>query len=275
MQTNSIITPKKLNIDETVITNLKLNKTKQLTAGIINSKTNSAVYIETPYLINPFGLSFYDGGGKDVKEENKSWSLVLKAQGKPEDQEDINNLFNYLKQLDEKAIDFAILNSQTIFKKKYEESQRGILVDLLYNRCVKPSVGPDGTIYPDKISLKIMKNSDMLPDILVFKDSPIPIEISSWDGLQNIIPKGTPIKTIIQPRFYIVNGKCGINARVLQVKIQNVQKIGRPISYAFSENPVENTKEVDTKNIGKESNENVVDSEEEYDSDSEVVDVDN
>ena len=261
MQT--VITTKCLNIDTTVITNLKTNKiTKQLTAGIINSKTNSAVYIEVPYLINPFGLSFYDGG-KEIKEENKSWSLVLKAQGKPEDQDDINVFFKYLKDLDEKAIDFAISNSQAIFKKKYEPEQRSILVDLLYNRCVKQSIGPDGTIYPDKITLKIMKNNNMLPDVLVFKDSPMPIDINSWDELQKMIIKG-----IIQPRFYIVNGKCGINAKVIQIKIPNVQKIGKPLIYAFSEKI----------SIAKEDKEdldnNIEDSESDNESESEVVNVD-
>jgi hypothetical protein len=268
MQT--VITTKCLNIDTTVITNLKTNKiTKQLTAGIINSKTNSAVYIEVPYLINPFGLSFYDGG-KEIKEENKSWSLVLKAQGKPEEQDDINLFFKYLKDLDEKAIDFAISNSQAIFKKKYEPEQRSILVDLLYNRCVKQSIGQDGTIYPDKITLKIMKNNNMLPDVLVFKDSPVPVDINSWEELQKMIIKGTTIKTIIQPRFYIVNGKCGINAKVIQIKIPNVQKIGKPLIYAFSEK-ISNTKNTEDKEY---SENNIEDSESDNDSESEVVNVD-
>lgn len=248
MQNHSVITTKSLDIETIVITTPKLNKNKQLTAGIINSKTNSAVYIETPNLINPFGLSSFDGG-KVIKDDERSWSIVLKAQGKGnEDQEDINNLFTYLKALDEKTIDFGITHSQTIFKKKYDESQRSILVDALYNRCVKPSIGTDGTVYPDKITLKVMKNEAMLPDILVFKDSPSPIEVNSWDLLTNLIPKGTPIKAIIQPRLYIVNGKFGINFRVLQIKLPNIEKVGRPITYAFADAPADvqsSTKEVE------------------------------
>jgi hypothetical protein len=128
----SVLTSKTLDIETTVITNPKLNKNKQLSAGIINSKTRSAVYIETPYLINPFGVSSYDGG-KTITDEQRTYSLSLKATGgQSENNEEIQALFNYLKELDEKAIDYGILNSQQIFKKKYEESQRSILVDLLY-----------------------------------------------------------------------------------------------------------------------------------------------
>lgn len=237
----SVLTAKSLDIETTLITNPKLNKSKQLSAGIINSKTRSAVYIETPYLINPFGISSYDGG-KTISEDQRTYSLSLKAAGgQNENAEEIQALFNYLKALDEKAIDYGLLHSQQIFKKKYEESQRSILVDLLYNRCVKPSVSTDGTVYPDKITLKVMKNEQMLPDVLVFKDSPTPLEISSWDALQNAIPKGTAIKVIMQPRLYFVNGKMGINFRVLQVKLPNFEKVGRPVTYAFSETPSEST----------------------------------
>ena len=239
----SVLTAKSLDIETTVITNPKLNKNKQLSAGIINSKTKSAVYIETPYLINPFGISSFDGG-KAISDDQRTYSLSLKASGgQNENLEEIQMLFNYLKELDEKAIDYGLMHSQQIFKKKYEESQRSILVDLLYNRCVKPSVGQDGTVYPDKITLKVMKDQQNLlkPDVLVFKDSPTPLEIENWDELNKIVLKGTPIKAIMQPRLYFVNGKMGINFRVLQIKLPNFEKVGRPITYAFSETPVEST----------------------------------
>lgn len=245
---SSVLTAKSLDIKTTLITNPKLNKNKQLSAGIINtnSKTPGAVYIETPYLINPFGISSYDGG-KTITEEQRTYSISLKAAGgQNENVEEIQTLFNYLKELDEKAIDYGILHSQQIFKKKYDASQRSILVDLLYNRCVKPSVGQDGTVYPDKITLKVMKNEQMKPEVLVFKDSPTPLEIENWEHLQNIVPKGTAIKVIMQPRLYFVNGKMGINFRVHQIKLPNFEKVGRPITYAFSESLCETPSEQKT-----------------------------
>ena len=233
----SVQTAKTLDIETTILTNPKLNKNKQLSAGIISSKTNSAVYIETPELINPFGLSFFDGA-KGATEDAKSWSIVLKASGgKNGNQEDIDRFFKFLKDLDDKIIDYGLLHSQTLFKKKYDESQRAIVVDLLYNRGVKSSVGKDGTVYPDQIKLKVMKNENMLPDVNVFKNSATPMTLSSWEDLQALVPKGTPLKAIIQPRVYFVNGKFGTNFRVLQIKLPNVERVGRPIGYSFSEAP--------------------------------------
>lgn len=268
----SVLTVQSLDIETTLITNPKLNKNKQLTAGIINEKTRSALYIETPYLINPFGVTTYDGG-KAIQEEAKTWSLVLKADaGKQyENTEEINTLFKFLKELDEKTIDFGILHSQTIFKKKYDENQRSILLDLLYNKGVKPSIGADGTVYPDKITLKIMKTADMLPDVVVYKDSPTPIEITSWENLQSIVPKGTPIKAIMQPRLYFVNGKFGINFRVLQIKLPNYEKIGRPTTYAFSDPPAIKNGEEKQVNV-KSTGEDVEEEDEEEDSEVEVED---
>lgn len=245
MQTNktSVKTIKSLNIDKITLTNLKTDKlTKRLSAGIMDEDTRSSLYIQTPDLVAPFGVSSYDGGnGKSSQEDSKTWSLVLKASGgQNENIEEINILIKFLKDLDEKAIDYAMNNSYSIFKKKYESSQRAVVTDLLYNRCVKPSISSDGTVYPDKITLKIMKNDKMLPDVLVFKNSAEPLEISSWEMLQSLVPKGTPLKAIIQPKAYFVNGKMGINFRVLQIKLPNFEKIGRPVMYAFSEAPTLN-----------------------------------
>jgi len=273
----SVLTTKCLDIKTTVITNPKLNKNKQLSAGIINDLTRSAVYIETPYLINAFGITSYDGG-KVISEEQKTYSITLKAVGgQNENPEDVLKLFNYLKDLDEKAIDYGLLHSQQFFKKKYEQTQRSILVDLLYNRCVKPSIGSDGTVYPDKLTLKIMKNDSMLPDVLVFKDSPNPLEINSWETLQNLIGKGMPVKVIMQPRLYFVNNKMGINGRILQIKLPNFEKVGRPIKYAFSEEAVESkplqekvTSTPVDNTVTNDSDEEVDDSDEEDNSEVEV-----
>jgi len=244
----SVLTTKTLTIENTEITPPKLDKNKKLSAGIFNTQTKSAVYIETPYLINPFGISFYEPtGGKAAGDDTKTWSLSLKMQGNnPDSKEDIEILNKYFKDLDEKTIDYLIANSKTLFKKEYTQDQRQIVVDLLYNRCIKSSTGPDGTVYPDKITLKIMKNEASLPDLLVFKDSPQPIQMNSWEDLQGLVSKGMAVKAILQPRFYFVNNKAGINFRLMQLKLPNVERVGKPTVYAFSdtfEAPVVSTQE--------------------------------
>jgi len=236
-----ILSAKDLDIEQTVFTVPKINKnTKQLGAIIKNANTNSTLLIETPYCIAPFGASAYDGGAKGLADDAKSWSITLKAQGyqqqDTENQELITKFFDFAKAIDEKAIDYGIANSQTIFSKKYEESQRGIVADALYSRCIKPS-GTDvntGNPWPDKITLKVMKK-DQLPDVMIFKDSSEPVHLDSWETLKNVITKGSSMKAIIEFRLYFLNKKFGINVRVLQIKLVSIERPGRPVSYAFSE----------------------------------------
>ena len=264
---SAIVTISKLDINDVIITDLKLNQKKQLTAGIINGKTNSALFIETPYLINPFGISAYDSGG--LKEEQKSYSLALKAVGgNGENPENVKIFFDFFKDLDNKVVQYGIINSEKIFKKKYDEN----LVRAFYNQAVKPSpLGPDGTAYPDKISVKINKKEDFSPDLLVFKDSQNPLDVSTWEDLQNNVLKGTAVKCIIQPKFYIVNGKFGVNFRVLQIKIPAVQRPTRPITYAFSEEPTNGSSTAKEASVSKEKtvqkSNAVVDSDEEDEDD--------
>lgn len=234
-----------------IFTNPKLNKNKQLTAAILNELTKSALYIETDYLIAPFGLSSYDKVKGVQDTANSSWSIALKAHGGSiGNRETIAKLFEFLKtEIDAKAVDYGIKFSKDIFKKEYTEAQRSIVSDALYNSAVKASTAMDenGVPYPDKIMLKVMRTEKGGPDLLVFKNGPEPISVSTWEELQELIPKGTPIKSIIQPRLYFVSGKYGVNFRVLQIKLPNIEKVGKPLSYAFSEPPQENVLTTATK----------------------------
>jgi hypothetical protein len=276
---SAVLTTNNLNENSIIFTQPKLDKNKKLSVGILNSETKSAVYIETELLRTPFGVGFYDGG-KNIAEEAKSYSLLLKEDSEGnENYEKSKKLFDFLESVDNNGINHVITHSQTIFKKKYTQEQKTIVEDMLFNKCVKRSAAPDGTPYPRKITLKIMRNENMDPDVLVFKDSPKPIENLSFDDLVNLIPKNVLVKAIIQLRFYIVNGKAGINIRVLQIKISTNEKVGRPISYAFSDGPSDAValKAADTVALKsaetvalKHVEENAADSEEEEDSEVEV-----
>jgi hypothetical protein len=232
-----------------IFTNPKVNKNKQLTAAILNENTKSALYIETDYLIAPFGLSSFEKTKGVVDPTSCSWSIALKAHGGSiGNMESITTLFEFLKtEIDEKAIDYGIQHSMTIFKKNYTADNREMIKDAFYSACVKAgTLSEDGTPYPDKIMPKVMRTEKGGPDLLVFKDSSEPINISSWEELQEIIPKGSPVRAIIQPRLYFINNKYGVNFKVLQIKLPNIQKVGRPITYAFSEPtaPAADTSEV-------------------------------
>ena len=157
-----VISVNSFNINDIIFTNPKVNKDKRLTAGILNSRTNSGCFFQIPACRAPFGITSYG--------ESDTYSVAVKAVGgENENPEEVLKCFTNFKQIDEKAIDYLIKHSQAIFKKLYTSEQKNIIEDLLYNKCVKPSIGEDGTIYPDKITLKIMKKEDNTPDVQVYK----------------------------------------------------------------------------------------------------------
>lgn len=232
---SAVVTSKNFDVETVVLTVPKPNANKNLTAAIINGATKSGLYIETPYCISPFGVSAYDAGNTN-DESKKSYTLSLKATaGANDEQANVEQLFNILRALDEKMIDWGVQHSQLIFKKTYTSSQRSI-VEALYKRCVKSSVGKDGTVYPDRIDLKIMKKEDNSPDVYLYKDSPNAINLGSFAELETLVTKGATVKAIIQPRIYFMPGSFGMNVKVIQIKVpQGVQKPGKPLTYAFSD----------------------------------------
>ena len=238
-----------LNINDIIITAPKLNpKTKQMTAGIISAKTKRALYIETPLLNAQFGVSSYNPtkDQPNPDESKTTYSLPLSTSYRPNDNnvdetDEIRGqkmLFEeVLKPLDEKMIQFAVDHSQELFKKKCSKE----VVEMLYTRAVKPNV-KDDEVYPDRINVKLMKNdAGNGPDssIKFFKTGAEEVVVDSWDALKELIPAKSQIRAILQPRVYFIAGKFGINFKMIQLKVPNVTKIGRPVSYAFSDEPDE------------------------------------
>jgi hypothetical protein len=252
MSTNQeyVIKINEFNIDNIIITPPKLmenknknDKTKKLSSMLrykINDKDSVPMVVELPYLVAPFGVSEYE----------KNFSITLKAQG--DNQEDVSKTFSFLKELDDKFLDVTIQNSQLIYKEKYDETHKQMLIKTkLFNRCVKPSIGKDGTIYPDQISLKFMKNKDneLKPGTAIFRESKKPLEINSFDELKEKIPKGS-IRVIALFSVYYISGKAGISVKALCIKIPVLKKYGLPTSYAFSDS-IEDSSKTDEKSVSE------------------------
>ena len=241
-----------LNMSNVIFTAPKPNPvTKKLSAAILNGESKKKFYIESPNMIASFGLSVYDPtNGSDPS--SAVHSVPLRVDFKPDEQEtetenentrSQRKFMDFLKGLDAKAIDFGLEHSQLIFKKHYANTpaNRGV-VEALYSPLVKAQVGKDGTVYPDRIQLKLNANEEKTgPDsrILFFKDTATPVAIESWTQLGEMIPKGANVKVIISPEIYMIPGKFGIKLRLIQMKVPNVQRVGRPQGYAFSDPPLE------------------------------------
>lgn len=259
-----------------ILTKAKKNDKGKVQASLLHDELKKSFYIETPYIIAPFSPSTYNPNN-NIPEPEQNWSLSVKASpGNGESQENVDKFFDIFRTLEQRVIDWALENSLLVFGKAYKPEQRSIVEALLEKKkLIKTSVDKDGNSYPDRIDFKFSRNDSGKPDVLIFRDTPVPIQADSFAEIVELIPKGSSIKAIIHPTLYTMPGGCGIRLRIAQIKLaNNALKLGKPVTYAFSD-PVDDSKVVEEKKVESTDDSNVeVSNDEAYDSEVEVDDED-
>jgi hypothetical protein len=268
-----------IDADELILTKAKKNDKGKVQASLLHNEIKKSFYIETPYLISPFSPSTYNPNG-NVPEVEQNWSLSVKATpGNGDSQENVDKFFDIFRKLEQRVIDWALENSLLVFGKAYKPEQKSIVEALLEKKkLIKSSVDKEGNSYPDRIDFKFSRDDSNKPDVLIFRDTSVPLQVNSFAEIVELIPKGSAIKAIIHPTLYTMPGGCGVRLRIVQIKLaNNSQKLGKPITYAFSD-PVVDTKKVDSiddKKVESNDDSNIeVSNDEAYDSEVEVGDED-
>lgn len=253
----------------------------------LTSKDGKLAIVNTPFLIFLFFSSY--AKSRESTDMITDWTLDLKAScyenidlkkieyeyDYVKNNELIKKLFTEIEILEKKLCDFAFENSVKLFKK---ELKREIIEEAYVAKCIKKSDKKDGNgnFYPDRITTKIMKSIKTGgPDLIVedFEENSIPIE--SWDDIDtkisSLISNGTPGRSIIMFRPYLVNGKLGMTIKLCAVQVDDKKKNSgsnvftfRTSQSSFSSNsaPKETVTE---KVVEKAAEEVVVDSEEDDD----------
>ncbi len=193
---------------------------------------NHNLILETPYLKAPFGLTSYQKGIK------LGHSITLMSSGTYTDSHEvITKFFNELKKIDEIMITFGEKYSEMLFGKQMSRDE----IVQIYDSGVRGKLDAKGVPYPDKISPKVLsqdnENAESIPKIVVFKNSKTPLEINTWNDLENIIEKGRSIRGIIQPKVYFLSNRYGITYEYHQIKLPSIVttsdiKLG---NYSFSD----------------------------------------
>ena len=270
-----------IDADALILTKAKKNDKGKVQASLLHNEIKKSFYIETSNLIAPFPPSTYNPNN-NIPEAEQNWSLSVKATpGNGDSQENVDKFFDIFRKLEQRVIDWALENSLLVFGKAYKPEQKSIVEALLEKKkLIKSSVDKEGNSYPDRIDFKFSRNDNGKPDVLIFRDTSVPLEVNSFAEIVELIPKGSAIKAIIHPTLYTMPGGCGIRLRIVQIKLSNnSQKLSKPITYAFSD-PVVDSKKVeltdDEKNkISSNDDSNIeVSNEEAYDSEVEVGDED-
>ena len=187
--------------------------------------------LETPYLKNPFGLT------KFMKGSGMGYSITLMSTGTYTDGHDtIQAFFAQLKKIDELMIEYGERYSETLFGKKMTRVE----VKAIYEPGVRGKMDATGNPYPDKISPKVIVRNNgygVLPKIVVFKNSKVPIDIYSMEDFEALIEKGMSLRGIIQPRIYLMKDKFGLVYEYHQIKLPSIttKKQMETGDYCFSE----------------------------------------
>jgi hypothetical protein len=245
---SSVISISNLDSKKIIITKLKLNKaTKKYSAAFLHveGKQANVFAYETSYLSIDFPPNYYGEQNKDsiVPEEQRNYSIVLRPNGgSMEVPEQTESFMGFNEDLKNMAVDFAIENSQTILKKKFEKSQRDIMIETSFTYPIKQKQKPDGEFYPPNIAVKIPKKKDSnLPDFSLFIDNNGKIEqveLTSWEQLKDLAAKNIKCKAIIRVMLSFVNKSMNFTFRLVQLKLFTVDKLSIPRSYAFSDVPM-------------------------------------
>jgi hypothetical protein len=274
---SSVIPITALNSNNIIITKLKFDKNKKPSAIFLNvqDKKGCSFIFESCTMTVAFAATYFGENNKDklIPEDQRNYSIVFRPNGGNMDiPEESSKMMDFLDDLKNMAIDYGIENSnQNILKKKFDQSQREIMMETSFSYPFKERYQPDGSPYPKTISIKIPRNKDtFLPELLFVRDHLGKIDeitLSDWNDLKTMVPPGAKCRGMIQPILSFVNKQLCFTLRMKQLKVYTNDKITIPKTYAFSDTPFKAVQnEIDNTKI----NELVVESDEEHTSDIEV-----
>jgi hypothetical protein len=250
----------RLNIDEVEITTPKLNKkTNKIQAYVISKVTGKTLFVETPYLKVPFGLSILNPVNPKAPIDLESpdangyvYSIPVQFGFSPSDEpsesdseeiRDARMFHAFLRSLQDKMVDYGMTHYKTFYPKN-KECTRDSFEENKCNLFLKSQTDKDGNLYSDRITLKLDGNEDNSgpkrmeddePMYVFFKNKSL-VDIRNWSDLSSSLPRGGKIKFVFQAKFYFVNSRIGIKLVLKQMKLPEISRTRYDNKrYAFSD----------------------------------------
>ena len=212
----------RLNIDEVEITTPKLNKkTNKIQAYVISKVTGKTLFVETPYLKVPFGLSILNPVNPkapiDLESPEASgyvYSIPVQFGFSPSDEpsesdseeiRDARRFHGFLRSLQDKMVDYGMTHYRTFYPKN-KECTRDSFEENKCNLFLKSQTDKDGNLYSDRITLKLDGNEDNSgpkrmeddePMYVFFKNKSL-VDIRTWSDLSTSLPRGGKIKLVLK-----------------------------------------------------------------------------
>ena len=214
---------------------------------------NNPIYIQTPIMKCPYGLSTFDDG------EKPKYSLDLSF-GNIDNKSSVKDLKSFLENIDDKILDDSVKNSLQWFKKKNQSKD---VSQALYSSSIRFSTenGEQTDKYPPTFKMKLQKNINNKFKVECYNTSKERIE----EPLEQILTKGQSVRAISKlSGIWFAGGKFGCSWELVQLKFNPTSNISQ---YAFNDDSDDNDSDDDNSKNGSE-NENkkyVIDSDEDSD----------
>ena len=217
-----IIKASELNVSELTFSDVKTDKYNKKMV-FVNRKDGKKVLLQTPKMLNVFGVKRWHSEGTDSKDD--SFAVELSFAGKDSDPE-LQKFHQVLVDLDslvkEKTYEnrSSWLNKPKISKESIEET--------LYLPTLKVSIDKNGEVleYPDRFKIrfdknatgKFVSNKKTNSEIMVFDKDKVEIEINP-DNIENVMGKNSYLTSVVELVYITIGAKISLKFKFVQGKL--------------------------------------------------------
>jgi hypothetical protein len=212
---SDIIQPKNFQIERVTLGQPKKNANGGKTIYI--SYSNKIMYVQTPVMTAPFGISYFQGenGAPDKYSIDVSFAGVDGNEG-------LKSFYDMVDALDSRVVEEAMENSQAWFNKKFPDIR---VLEAMRSPSIKL---PKSEQYAPRFSMK-----------LPFRDGKF--TFPAYDSnrreidLMSVINgegkgKGSQVQAILQLSAWVVGPRFGVSWKVVQLRLKPPARLSR---YAF------------------------------------------
>lgn len=226
MSVNAIINASNLDINKVSFGDIRVSKTNG--SKSVPIKYNGQNFqMRIPKLQYPMGVSIKE------TENGTNYTMLASLRGcdsyakerAPEDAGEIGQMYNFLKDLEEKVIRTAVDKSTSWFGRARKED---VLRDSM-KTLVSPSVEKQGAEwvpngkYPPSFRMKVpVYDGKVNMDAVDMANRPIPL---STDNLETVFPKRMEARFIVSPSIYVSGQGFGVTWRISYAQVSAQAKV--------------------------------------------------
>ena len=226
MSVNAIINASNLDINKVSFGDIRVSKTNG--SKSVPIKYNGQNFqMRIPKLQYPMGVSIKE------TENGTNYTMLASLRGcdsyaketAPEDAGEIGQMYNFLKDLEEKVIKTSVEKSVSWFGRARKED---VLRDSM-KTLVSPSVEKQGAEwipngkYPPSFRMKVpVYDGKVNMDAVDMSNRPIPL---STDNLETVFPKRMEARFIVSPSIYVSGQGFGVTWRISYAQVSAQQRV--------------------------------------------------